>query len=66
MGDWKLIERYEDGRLHLYNLNEDIGELNDLAKKFPDRASSLKSKLHDWYKEVDAKFLQPREPWRPE
>lgn len=66
MGDWKLIERYEDGRLHLYNLNADIGELNDLARKFPDRVRSMKSKLHDWYKEVDAKFLQPKEPWRPE
>lgn len=65
IGDWKLIERYEDGRVHLYNLKDDIGELNDLAKKHPDRVNSMKAKLHTWYQEVDAKFLQPREPWRP-
>ena len=66
MGDWKLIERFEDGRLHLYNLKNDISEQNDLAEKEPARVSSMKAKLHAWYKEVDAKFLQPKEPWRPE
>lgn len=65
MGDWKLIERYEDGRLHLYNLKDDIGELIDLAEKEPTRVSAMKAKLHGWYREVDAKFLRPREPWRP-
>ena len=65
MGDWKLIERYEDGRLHLYNLKDDIGEKNDLAEKHPDRVSSMKARLHTWYREVDAKFLRPKEPWRP-
>ena len=27
-GDYKLIERYEDGQVHLYNLKNDIGEQN--------------------------------------
>ena len=66
MGDWKLIERYEDGRVHLFNLKEDIGELTDLSLKQPDRVTAMRSKLHAWYKEVDAKFLQPKDPWRPE
>ena len=26
MGDWKLVERYEDGRVHLYNLKNDLSE----------------------------------------
>jgi len=66
MGDWKLIERYEDGQLHLYNLKNDIGEKTDLAVMQPNRVASMKSKLHAWYKEVDAKFLQPKDPWKPE
>ena len=69
MGDWKLLERYEDGQVHLYNLADDIGEQTDLAKTHPDRASAMRAKLHAWYKETDAKFLQAKgdgpQPWRP-
>lgn len=70
MGDYKLFERYEDGRVHLYNLAEDIGELNDLAEQEPERVTVMREKLHAWYKEVDAKFLQQKndgpQPWHPE
>lgn len=66
MGDWKLIERYEDGRVHLYNLKNDIGELDDLALSHPNRVQAMREQLHDWYREVDAKFLQAKDPWRPE
>ena len=31
-GDWKLLEFFEDGRLELYNLRQDVGEKNNLAK----------------------------------
>ena len=70
MGDYKLHERFEDGRVHLYNLKEDVGEQIDLAKHMPDRVAAMRSRLHKWYKEVDAKFLQPKppngpQPWRP-
>src|SRR5580704_12144030 len=30
-GDWKLIERYEDGRRELYNIPEDLSESHDLV-----------------------------------
>jgi arylsulfatase A-like enzyme len=69
MGDYKLIERYEDGRVHLYNLAEDIGEREDLAEKFPERVQAMRQRLHAWYTEVDAKFLEPLPdgpaPWLP-
>ncbi|MEM9479323.1 MAG: sulfatase [Verrucomicrobiota bacterium] len=69
MGNWKLVERYEDGRVHLFNLKNDIGERQDIAEKYPDRVASMRSRLHGWYKEVDAKFLEPKDggpmPWRP-
>jgi arylsulfatase A-like enzyme len=71
MGNWKLIERFEDGRIHLFNLKNDAGERNDLAAKQAPRVSELRNKLHAWYREVDAKFLEPKtpgglRPWRPE
>ena len=69
-GQWKLIERFEDGRVHLYDLANDLGERQDLASQFPDRVSRLRDKLHAWYREVDAKFLQSNAPggempWHP-
>lgn len=68
-GDYKLFERYEDGRVHLYNLKEDISEQNDLAKKHPKLAKEMRARLHEWYLKVDAKFLQKKkdgpEPWKP-
>lgn len=68
MGDYKLVERYEDGRVHLYNLAEDLGEANDLAAEHPKRVKQMRQQLHDWYRTVDAKFLREKEgqtPWKP-
>ncbi|MDB4384822.1 sulfatase-like hydrolase/transferase, partial [Opitutaceae bacterium] len=69
VGNFKLIERYEDGRVHLYNLKKDIGEQHDLADKYPEKVARMRAQLHAWYKEVDTKFLQPKDggpmPWRP-
>jgi len=69
LGDWKLIERFEDGRVQLYNVRRDVGEHHDLARQEPGRVQALRRRLHRWYREVDAKFLRaqpggPR-PWRP-
>jgi len=67
-GNFKLVERYEDGRVHLYNIKDDIGERNDIADQHPEVVKRLRSELHAWYKTVDAKFLQPKdgnEPWKP-
>lgn len=68
-GDYKLIQRYEDGSVHLYNLQEDVGERNDLAASHPEIVEKLKPKFHDWLKSQNARFLQEREDtgpaWRP-
>lgn len=69
MGDFKLFERYEDGRVHLYNLKDDIGEQKDLASSMPEKVKEMRQKLHLWYKDVNAKFLQEKgnsgKPWTP-
>ncbi len=54
LGDMKLIEWYEDDRVELYNLKNDLGENNDLAAKMPDKAAALRTMLHDWRKTVNA------------
>ena len=53
-GNWKLIEFYEDGKLELYNLADDIGEKTDLAAKQPKRAAAMRARLAAWRKSVNA------------
>ncbi len=70
VGDWKLIERFETGKVQLYNLEKDVGERHNLAGDRPDRVNRMRKRLHDWYEEVDANVLRPKDefehPWRPE
>jgi arylsulfatase A-like enzyme len=58
-GDYKLIEFFEDGRLELYNLREDISEERDLAHDGPARAKELHEMLVDWRARVEAEVPQP-------
>ncbi len=55
-GDFKLIYYYETGEVRLYNLRDDIGELNDLAASQPELKEEMLAMLKNWLKEVDAKF----------
>jgi len=55
-GDYKLIEWYEDKSVELYNLKNDIGEKNDLAKEMPEKAAELQEMLAKWRKEMKAKM----------
>jgi arylsulfatase A-like enzyme len=69
VGTDKLIERYEDGRVHLYDLARDPGEREDLAARRVDRVAELRNRLHAWYRQVGAEFLRAKPdgpaPWRP-
>jgi arylsulfatase A-like enzyme len=58
-GDWKLLEFFEDGRLELYNLRNDIGEKRNLADTQSDRAKELHARLQDWRKELRAPMPTP-------
>jgi arylsulfatase A-like enzyme len=53
-GEWKLMEFFEDGRLELYNLKEDIGESKNLATEMPDKAKELHAKMIAWRESVKA------------
>jgi len=54
MGDWKLHEYFEDGSIELYNLNEDIGEMQNLAVKHVDKVQELHRKLVEWRSSIGA------------
>ena len=55
-GDWKLIEFLDDGSLELYNLEDDIGETENLAAAKPQLAGQLQKQLADWRKRVGARM----------
>jgi arylsulfatase A-like enzyme len=65
-GDYKLLEFFEDGRLELYNLKDDLSQKVDLAEKDPDRAKALHAKLVAWRESVGAKMPTPNDkPQQP-
>jgi arylsulfatase A-like enzyme len=55
-GDFKLIEFFEDGRLELYNLRNDIGEMRNLAEAMPEKTAELKALLYRWRDSIEAKI----------
>jgi len=64
-GRWKLIEFYEDNRIELYDLKEDMGEKTDLSLKFPEKRDELLVKLQKWRKRVGAKMATPNPKFKP-
>ncbi len=54
LGDWKLIQYFENNNLELYNLKEDIGEKNNLASTNPEKRNELLEILENWRKETRA------------
>jgi len=59
VGDWKLLEFFEDDRVELYDLSKDPGEQQDLAAAQPERAAALKKQLADWRVSVGAQMPTP-------
>ena len=55
-GDHKLIKRYDDRSLELYNLSSDIGERRNLAKTSPEIVSRLERNLNAWLQDTDAQM----------
>jgi arylsulfatase A-like enzyme len=53
-GDWKLIYFYEDRHFELYNIADDIGELNNQSGNYPGKVKELAAKLGTYLRSVDA------------
>ena len=56
VGDYKLVELYESGKLELYNLKKDISESNDISKEMSQKTQELHRLLINWRKQVNAQM----------
>jgi arylsulfatase A-like enzyme len=64
-GDFKLIEFFDDMRVELYNLREDIGEQRNLAAQMPAKVDELRARLHAWRKQVGAQMPSRNPDYNP-
>lgn len=54
LGDYKLLEFFEDGRLELYHLGNDVSQKTNLAESQPEKTKELHDKLVAWRKAINA------------
>ena len=66
VGDFKLIEFYEDERVELYNLRDDPGESQDLAAELPEKTRELEERLENWRAQVGAQMPLGNPDYDPE
>ena len=55
-GRRKLLHRFKEDRIELYDLEADIGEQRDLSQQQPQLAARLLGKLKQWQNSVGARF----------
>ncbi len=56
MENFKLIHYWEDGRNELYDLENDLGEQNNIAKNYPSKEKEMWNKLNNWLQQTNAKL----------
>ncbi|MBW3630892.1 MAG: sulfatase [Gemmatimonadetes bacterium] len=66
LGNFKLVENYETGKLELFDLGSDIFERSDLSGRMPDKTRELHRLLLSWRQEVGANMPIPSPAYRPE
>ena len=65
VGDYKLIEFYENDRRELFDLKQDPGESRNLIESHPKIAESLRQILDAWRNDVGAKMMTPNPDYVP-
>ena len=58
-GRWKLVEHYDDGKVELFDLDADRGEMTDVAAKEGARAAAMRTRLREWRTSVRAQENTP-------
>jgi len=64
-GDFKLVEHFNEMKVELYNLREDLSESRDLAAAQTEKVAELRDRLHAWRKEVGAQMPTPNPNYNP-
>lgn len=59
VGNWKAVQFYHYGEAELYDLSNDIGERNNLAKSHPEKLEALLAKLASIQKKTSARIPTP-------
>lgn len=57
-GDYKLLEYYENDKVQLFNLKDDIAEQHDLSALEPGKVIELRRMLHSWRESTGAKMME--------
>jgi arylsulfatase A len=65
-GRYKLIRRYDDASVEMYDLVDDVGETRNLAAEKPELAAKLDQQLGRWLQETGALMPTPRESQAPD
>jgi len=65
-GDWKLVEWYQDRRLELFNLGQDLSEKYNLVRLHPGQTEQLHGKLKAWRDQLGATMPSPNPRYQPE
>jgi len=64
-GDWKLIRRFTErpedyeGLFELFNLKDDLGETNNLARQMPEKVNELDALIDAFVKDTGALYPKP-------
>ena len=64
-GDWKITWRWDEQRAELFNLKNDLGEVHDLAKKFPQKRDRMVNLLSKKLQDVRAPRPRHHETLQP-
>lgn len=64
-GRYKLLEYFENGSVQLFDLENDIGEQNDLSQTERKKTQQLREELNRWRKKVGAQMMKPNPKFNP-
>lgn len=61
-GRYKLVRIWKTNRVELYDLENDIGEIHDLAPEMPERAKKMNDQLMAYFQKVGSEALSYTNP----
>jgi arylsulfatase A-like enzyme len=64
VGNYKLVESYETGKLELFDLKNDISESADLSEKIKKKTKELFTLLTEWRKTINAQMPIPNPEYK--